>query len=83
LIVSANEGNQLFIPQGFAHGFIALEDDTDVLYKVTAAYSPTSERTIRFDDPALGIDWPVDRSQIILSPKDESAPLLAEVETGF
>lgn len=83
LIVSANEGNQLFIPQGFAHGFIALEDDTDVLYKVTAAYSPASERTIRFDDPALGIDWPVDRSQIILSPKDESAPLLAEVETGF
>lgn len=83
LVLSAKEGNQLFIPRGFAHGFIALEDDTDVLYKVTAAYSPSSERTIRFDDPALGIAWPIERSQIVLSPKDESAPLLAEVETGF
>jgi dTDP-4-dehydrorhamnose 3,5-epimerase len=83
LMLSAEEGNQLLIPRGFAHGFIALEDHTDVLYKVTAAYSPALERSIRFDDPALGIDWPIERSEIILSPKDESAPLLAEVETGF
>jgi len=83
LVLSSEEGNQLLIPRGFAHGFVALEDDTDVLYKVTAPYSPTLERTVRYDDPALGIDWPIDRSEIILSPKDEAAPLLADIETGF
>ena len=83
LIVSAKEWNQLLIPRGFAHGFVALEDDTDVLYKVTAPYSPEFERTIRFDDPALGIDWPLQAGEITLSPKDLAAPLLAEVETGF
>ena len=83
LVISAEEWNQLFIPQGFAHGFVALEDDTDVLYKVTAPYSPELERTIRFDDPALAIDWPLPVAEAILSPKDRSAPLLSEVETGF
>jgi dTDP-4-dehydrorhamnose 3,5-epimerase len=83
LVISAEAWNQLLIPRGFAHGFVALEDDTDVLYKVTAPYSPEFERTIRFDDPALGIDWPVPLAEVLLSPKDQSAPLLAEVETGF
>jgi dTDP-4-dehydrorhamnose 3,5-epimerase len=83
LVISAKAWNQLLIPRGFAHGFVALEDDTDVLYKVTAPYSPEFERTIRFDDPALGIDWPVPLAEVLLSPKDQSAPLLAEVETGF
>jgi dTDP-4-dehydrorhamnose 3,5-epimerase len=54
-----------------------------VLYKVTAHYSPEFERTIRFDDPALGIAWPLPVTEVLLSPKDRSAPLLAEVETGF
>jgi dTDP-4-dehydrorhamnose 3,5-epimerase len=83
LVISADEWNQLLIPRGFAHGFLALEDDTDVLYKVTAPYSPEFERTIRFDDPALGIAWPLPVTEVLLSPKDRSAPLLAEVETGF
>jgi dTDP-4-dehydrorhamnose 3,5-epimerase len=83
LVISAQEWNQLFIPRGFAHGFVALEDDTDVLYKVTAPYSPEFERTIRFDDPVVGIDWPLQDGEVILSPKDLAAPLLAEVETGF
>ena len=83
LILSAHEWNQLFIPRGFAHGFIALEDDCEVLYKVSAPYSPEHERTVRFDDPAVQIDWPIERTEIVLSPKDEAAPLLAEVETGF
>lgn len=83
LILSAQEWNQLFIPRGFAHGFIALEDDCEVLYKVSAPYSPEHERTVRFDDPAVQIDWPIERTEIVLSPKDEAAPLLAEVETGF
>ncbi|MGE5064582.1 MAG: dTDP-4-dehydrorhamnose 3,5-epimerase [Myxococcales bacterium] len=83
IVISADDWNQLWIPRGFAHGFVTLEDDTDVLYKVTAPYSPEYERTIRFDDPALGIDWPLERTEILLSPKDQSAPLLSGVETGF
>jgi len=81
LVLSAEDWNQLFIPSGFAHGFLALEDDCEVLYKVSAPYSPAHERTIRFDDPALQIDWPIERSQLILSPKDEVAPFLADIES--
>jgi dTDP-4-dehydrorhamnose 3,5-epimerase len=83
VILSADEWNQLFVPRGFAHGFVALEDASEVLYKVSAPYSPAFERTIRFDDPAIAIDWPIERSQIILSSKDESAPALADVDNGF
>ena len=81
LVLSAEDWNQLFIPSGFAHGFLALEDDCEVLYKVSAPYSPAHERTVRFDDPALQIDWPIERSQLILSPKDEAAPFLADIES--
>lgn len=83
LAISAAEWNQLFVPRGFAHGFVTLEEDTEVLYKVTAPYSPEHERAVRFDDPAIGIDWPVEPGALILSDKDRSAPPLAEVETGF
>lgn len=83
LTLSAHEWNQLFIPKGFAHGFVTLEDDTEVVYKVSTAYSPEFDRAVRFDDPAIGIDWPVDLGSIILSEKDRSAPLLSEIETGF
>lgn len=82
-VVSAGEWNQLFVPKGLAHGFVTLEDDTEVLYKVSAAYAPELERTIRFDDPAIGIDWPVEPDRLIISAKDRAAPLLAEFETGF
>ena len=78
--LSAERWNQLFVPHGFAHGFVALEDDTAVLYKVSARYAPDLERTVRFDDPQIAIDWPVDASGIIVSEKDRSAPLLAAVE---
>jgi dTDP-4-dehydrorhamnose 3,5-epimerase len=81
LIVSAELWNQLLVPKGFAHGFVTIEDHTEVQYKVTAPYRPDHERTIRFDDPAIGIDWPVAASDVQLSPKDREAPLLAEVET--
>jgi dTDP-4-dehydrorhamnose 3,5-epimerase len=80
LILSAKEWNQLFVPAGFAHGFVTLEDDTEVLYKASAAYAPELERTVRFDDPTIGIDWPVGAGIVTLSDKDRSAPLLAEVE---
>jgi dTDP-4-dehydrorhamnose 3,5-epimerase len=83
LVISAAEWNQLFVPSGFAHGFVTLEEDCEVLYKVSAPYSPEHERAVRFDDPAVGIEWPVDAGELILSDKDRSAPLLADVETGF
>lgn len=83
LVISAVEWNQLFVPRGFAHGFVALEESTEVLYKVSASYSPEHERAVRFDDPAIGIEWPVETAALILSDKDRSAPPLAEVETGF
>jgi dTDP-4-dehydrorhamnose 3,5-epimerase len=82
-ILSAAEWNQLLVPTGFAHGFVALEPDTEVQYKVTAPYSREHDRSVRFDDPAIGIEWPFDHAQLILSEKDLAAPLLAEIETGF
>ena len=81
--LSAAEWNQLLVPEGFAHGFVTLEPDTEVQYKVTAAYSPADERAIRFDDPAIGIEWPIGASELILSDKDRSAPALADADTGF
>lgn len=82
-VLSAAEWNQLFIPRGFAHGFVTLEDDTDVLYKCSAPYAPEHERAVRFDDPVIGIDWPVPVETVILSDKDRSAPLLSALTTGF
>jgi dTDP-4-dehydrorhamnose 3,5-epimerase len=82
VVLSAGEWNQLFIPKGFAHGFVTLEEDTEVLYKASATYAPELERAIRFDDPAIGIDWPVDTGSVILSDKDRAAPALGEIQSG-
>jgi dTDP-4-dehydrorhamnose 3,5-epimerase len=83
LILSAELWNQILAPRGFAHGFVTLEPDTEVQYKVSAPYRPDCDRVIRFDDPAIGIEWPVDANDVILSAKDGAAPLLADVDTGF
>jgi dTDP-4-dehydrorhamnose 3,5-epimerase len=82
LVLSAEDWNQLYLPEGFAHGFVTLEDDTEVSYKVSALYSPDHDRSIRFDDPAIGIEWPIE-SEPVLSLKDANAPLLSQVDTGF
>jgi dTDP-4-dehydrorhamnose 3,5-epimerase len=82
VVLSAEEWNQLFVPEGFAHGFVTLEDDTEVSYKVSAPYSSEHERAIRFDDPEIGIDWPIEGAPV-LSAKDASAPLLADVQADF
>ena len=83
ITLSSEAWNQLLVPQGFAHGFVTLEPDTEVQYKVTAPYSPEHELSLRFDDPALGIDWPISADRLTLSDKDRSASLLADVDTGF
>jgi dTDP-4-dehydrorhamnose 3,5-epimerase len=72
--LSAAEGNQLFIPAGFAHGFITREPDTVFAYKASAYYSPDHDTGIRFDDPTLGINWGVDCNQIFASEKDRHLP---------
>ena len=76
-VLDAVTHRQLWIPEGFAHGFLVLSEEADVLYKATAYYAPASERSIRFDDPAIGIDWPVDVAPT-LSERDAHAVPLAE-----
>ncbi|RWC14049.1 MAG: dTDP-4-dehydrorhamnose 3,5-epimerase [Mesorhizobium sp.] len=80
LEVSADKGNQILVPKGFAHGFVTLVPDTEVIYKVTDTYSPEHDRSIRFDDPAIGIAWPALACGFQLSDKDQKAPTLAMAE---
>ncbi|RMF46554.1 MAG: dTDP-4-dehydrorhamnose 3,5-epimerase [Deltaproteobacteria bacterium] len=77
--LSEENYRQLWIPPGFAHGFCVVSDRADVLYKTTDFYAPECERSIRWDDADLGIDWPLD-GEVILSSKDGDAPLLNEAE---
>ena len=71
---------QLFVPRGFAHGFVVLEDDTTFAYKVDNYYSPENDRGIAFDDPAIGIDWGLDTRVLKLSDKDMKQPLMIDAE---
>ncbi len=77
--LSRQRWNQLLVPKGFAHGFVTLEPETEVQYKVTAPYSRAHDRSIRFDDADIAIDWPVSPSLLILSEKDINAPMLRDV----
>ncbi|KAB0269278.1 dTDP-4-dehydrorhamnose 3,5-epimerase [Microvirga brassicacearum] len=83
LELSADDRQQLFVPVGFAHGFCTLEPDTEVHYKVTAHYSPAHDRGLAWNDPALGIDWPVGPAQAMLSDKDKTHPLFADLPASF
>jgi dTDP-4-dehydrorhamnose 3,5-epimerase len=79
--LSAANKRQAWIPAGFAHGFIALADETHFLYKTTDFYAKDCERSILWDDPAIGIDWPlVNASAPLVAPKDAAAPLLAQAD---
>ena len=80
LEVSAKKWNQILVPKGYAHGFVTLVADTEVVYKVTEVYAPKHERSIRFDDPAIGIDWRVPADGVTLSDKDSKASLLADAD---
>lgn len=70
---------QAFCPNGFAHGFCVLSDLADVVYKVTTYYDPAAESGFRFDDPAVGIDWPLPADELVSSARDRAAPTLAEL----
>lgn len=79
-IISAEAWNQIYVPAGFAHGFCTLEPDTEVIYKLTDVYAPECEGGLLWNDPALGIAWPVGPDEAILSPRDRNHPTLAELE---
>ena len=81
--LSAQSGHQLYIPIGFAHGFVTLEDDALVLYKVSNYYAPAHDSGLRWDDPDIAIPWPFEGVDIIISEKDRRLPLLRELVSPF
>ena len=82
-VLSAEVWNQILVPIGFAHGFMTLEPDTEVIYKVSNYYSPEHDMGLLWNDPALGIKWPISGVEAILSDKDRRQPRLAELITPF
>lgn len=81
--LSADNGVQLLAPKGFAHGYCTLTDDCEVLYKVTEYYAPEAEGTLRWDDPALAIDWILPSGEITTNARDAAAPTLAQFHSPF
>ncbi len=77
--LSAANRRQIWIPPGFAHGFVTLQAPADVVYNVSEPYDPNGQRAVRWDDPAIGIEWPL-TGEPVLSPQDRNAFLLAEAE---
>ena len=82
-VLSAQAWNQLLVPIGFAHGFMTLEPDTEVIYKVSNYYAPDHDKGLLWNDPTLGINWPISDEEAVLSDKDRKQPRLAELVTPF
>lgn len=78
--LSAENKRQLFIPRGFAHGFAVTSERATFVYKVDNVYMPSAEASIRFDDPTIGVEWPVESSEMLLSPKDTMGVSFKEAE---
>lgn len=81
--LTATGGEQIYVPKGFAHGFVTLEPGCEVVYKVTSYYSGQHDRGVRWNDATLGIDWGVSAANAVLSKKDAEAPLLADIPASF
>ena len=81
--LSSESGHQLYVPIGFAHGFITLEDDVIVVYKVSDYYAPACDKGIRWNDPDIAFPWPVREDEIVISDKDRNLPLLKEFVSPF
>jgi len=79
--LSAENKKMLYMPKGFAHGFVTLTENVEVLYKVDEYYSPENDRSIRFDDPSIGVKWEI--ANPVLSKKDTDAPLLKDSDADF
>jgi dTDP-4-dehydrorhamnose 3,5-epimerase len=79
--LTAQNKRQLYIPKGFAHGFLTLDDDTEIQYKVDEYYAPECDRSIRYNDPEIGVNW--GDIELILSQKDMNAPLLKDSDFNF
>ena len=82
-IISADNWRQIYVPIGFAHGFVTLEPNTEVIYKVTNYYSPTHERGIRWNDPTLAIAWGISEAEAILSKRDTQHPAFQQAPELF
>lgn len=82
-VLSAREWNQILVPIGFAHGLCTLEPETEVIYKVTDYYSPEHDKGLLWNDPELGIKWPISPSEAVLSDKDKKQPRLSELRDFF
>lgn len=82
-VISAKEWNQILVPVGFAHGLLTLEPDTEVIYKVSNFYSPQHDLGLLWNDPGLGIAWPLEGLEPVLSAKDKIQPRLAELPAHF
>ena len=80
--LTAENGHQLYVPVGFAHGFATLEPDSEIVYKCSQYYAPEAEGSLLWSDPDISVDWPV-FSNPVLSEKDSVAPMLAEFESPF
>jgi dTDP-4-dehydrorhamnose 3,5-epimerase len=81
--LTAENKHQLFVPRGFAHGFVVLSDTAIFAYKVDNYYSPECDRGLAFDDPSLAIDWKLDREELLLSDKDLKQPKLNQLQDCF
>jgi dTDP-4-dehydrorhamnose 3,5-epimerase len=78
--LSGENKRQFSIPRGFAHGFLVLSDEAIFTYKVDNVYAPQADAGIRWNDPALGIEWPIDPKEVLTSEKDLKQPLLKDAE---